>query len=398
MLREKEEELAEVTGFKIKIVEQSGTALKSLLVKSNPWAGGKCGRFNCLPCEAGLQDSKCFTRNILYENTCIECSLKGDEAIYIGESSMSAYERAGDHMGDYKSMEKDSHMFKYAVEVHEGRLNLKWRFKVIRTFQKSLTRQLSEAVRIKLKGEDRVLNDKGVYNRCAVQEIAVVQNQKIWSDEKKKFTKEHTEPETNDDTTTLSNKVETAKKRKQEELQPLKWGEHGETESENKAKRVFLSQTENTTAPPNQTSQKVLTDMQFKILTGTEQAARTINEELVNTAATTGEVNKELAKDMEVFTDEWEQYKARKDARTKEGKKCIATLTNKDSMVNMDVKMKEVELVVRGTKRKAFVQLNKQNSNILYKEEAIKESNKILDIVLNKTIAITSERKDNMNN
>ena len=42
------------------------------------------------------------------------------------------------------------------------RLDLKWKFVIIKTFQKSLTRQLSEAVRIKQRGEDMVLNKKGV--------------------------------------------------------------------------------------------------------------------------------------------------------------------------------------------------------------------------------------------
>ena len=43
------------TNFRVKVVEKSGTTLKSILVKSDPRAGGKCGRRRCLPCEAGVE-------------------------------------------------------------------------------------------------------------------------------------------------------------------------------------------------------------------------------------------------------------------------------------------------------------------------------------------------------
>ena len=44
-----------------------------------------------------------------------------------------------------------------------------------------------QTVRIKQRGEDMVLNKKGVYNRCAVPELAVVHNSKLWEEEKRKF-------------------------------------------------------------------------------------------------------------------------------------------------------------------------------------------------------------------
>ena len=73
-LREREKAMESITGYRVKVVEQSGTSLKSMLVRSNPWSGGKCGRFRCLPCEAGVEDSRCYVRNILYESSCISCA------------------------------------------------------------------------------------------------------------------------------------------------------------------------------------------------------------------------------------------------------------------------------------------------------------------------------------
>ena len=43
-LIETEEKLALISNFRVKVVEKSGTTLRSVLVKSDPWAGGKCGR------------------------------------------------------------------------------------------------------------------------------------------------------------------------------------------------------------------------------------------------------------------------------------------------------------------------------------------------------------------
>ena len=59
------------------------------------------------------------------------------------------FERALDHQRDSRDQKEDSHMHKHALEAHEGRDDVEWEFKVIRTFQKSLIRQLSEAVRVK---------------------------------------------------------------------------------------------------------------------------------------------------------------------------------------------------------------------------------------------------------
>ena len=62
------------------MVEKSGTTLKSILVKSDPWTEGKCGRRRFLPCEAGVKDSKRRKRNILYESTYKECLGVGELA------------------------------------------------------------------------------------------------------------------------------------------------------------------------------------------------------------------------------------------------------------------------------------------------------------------------------
>ena len=77
-LRENEERMEEMTGYRIKIVEKGGTKLVDILHKANPWAGTECGRPGCLLCtsrkEEGRQDKQdCKKRNLVYETSCRTC-------------------------------------------------------------------------------------------------------------------------------------------------------------------------------------------------------------------------------------------------------------------------------------------------------------------------------------
>ena len=71
-LREAEEKLGSLTGYRLKMVEKAGDKLEDLLTKSNPWQGLDCRRQGCLLCETKLKTEKnqsqdCQTRNLVYE-------------------------------------------------------------------------------------------------------------------------------------------------------------------------------------------------------------------------------------------------------------------------------------------------------------------------------------------
>ena len=62
-------------GFTVKVVENAGSSLGSVLSNKNPWAGQMCGRGKCPPCSQGeeiIEDSK--ATNVLYESMCKECN------------------------------------------------------------------------------------------------------------------------------------------------------------------------------------------------------------------------------------------------------------------------------------------------------------------------------------
>ena len=168
--REAEKQLSLITGFRVKIVERNGTAVKQLL-QNDPWAEAKCERPDCYPCGTGDKHS-CFTRNILYSHQCTDC-----KKLYIGESSRSANERGGEHQDDFAKKKEDSHQFKHTENDHHGPNPPKFEFRVVGTFQSAMTRQIAEAVRIRREG-DAILNSKGVFNRCKLPRLVVEGSEK----------------------------------------------------------------------------------------------------------------------------------------------------------------------------------------------------------------------------
>lgn len=95
----------------------------------------------------------------------------------MGESSRSGYERGGEHVSDCLARREDSHMWKHMQDAHAGEKTPDFSFKVIKTFQSALMRQVSEAVRVEKRG--KVLNSKGIYNRCSLPRLTVQQNNKV---------------------------------------------------------------------------------------------------------------------------------------------------------------------------------------------------------------------------
>ena len=154
-MRAAEEKLMEMTGYKLKIVERSGTKLEDILHKADPWQGQYCGREMCLLCQTKKYTGKhltqdCFRRSLVYETWCISCQEKELEKIeteagndkkrkgeltknmklhkYIGETNRSCFERGREHLNDFGNLSTKSHMLKHAVEVHkdEEASNLKF--------------------------------------------------------------------------------------------------------------------------------------------------------------------------------------------------------------------------------------------------------------------------------
>ena len=63
-LQEAEDRIAEITGYRIRMVESSGTQLRRILPNTNPWSGQDCSRLTCYNMQprrgnkAGLQETE----------------------------------------------------------------------------------------------------------------------------------------------------------------------------------------------------------------------------------------------------------------------------------------------------------------------------------------------------
>ena len=160
-----------MTGDKIKIVERAGTMVKRILHKSNPWAGGNCGRGACLICRQE-KGGDCKKRNITYKTQCLQCQESGKMRQYFGESARTGFERGQEHQNDYSKNQEDSHMLKHWQEDHSGEEKPAFSMQVLRGHKSAFVRQIHEAVLIEMNVET-ILNSKGEYNRCQLPRLGV---------------------------------------------------------------------------------------------------------------------------------------------------------------------------------------------------------------------------------
>ena len=200
MLREAEVEMSKFLGDRIKIVERSGTKLKQLFHKSNPWSGENCQRDGCLVCWSGQErGGDCRRRNVVYRTSCLACRANGKESSYYGESSRTAFERGLEHARDFLTNQEDSHMYNHYVEEHhlEKKEGIKFEMKILKNHFSAVSRQVHEAVVIRRgsKAGINILNSKFEYSRCILPTLSVKMGEYEAQDvkEKKRFEEEITE-------------------------------------------------------------------------------------------------------------------------------------------------------------------------------------------------------------
>ncbi len=157
-LRRKEEEINKTLKKKVKVIERNGPQLQRLLVRSDPWSGGDCGRTDCVVCQVeGDNRVDCRVTNCTYRTSCKLCEQEGSRSSYIGETSRSVKERMGEHAGDARKDDEGSHIAAHLRERHHrewtelGEEKEGWnhfKVEVLKTHTTSFRRQLHEAVMI----------------------------------------------------------------------------------------------------------------------------------------------------------------------------------------------------------------------------------------------------------
>ena len=152
--------------------------------------GIPCDRKECTTCTQGIEEiPDCTRRSIVYESICKKCVPEATKpgpveplgvdtpCIYVGESSRSIAERAGEHWDAYRARKPDSHIWKHHLVHHDGQGEPEMVFKMVGTFKSALSRQINEAVIIKNRGI-LALNSKSEYDRCRIHRLTVGEEQK----------------------------------------------------------------------------------------------------------------------------------------------------------------------------------------------------------------------------
>ena len=170
----------------------------------------------------------------MYESYCTVCNpmevkrgktdeitfLKEGKGVYVGESSRSLYERTGEHTADRLAKKEESHQIKHWLLDHQDMKEPpRFKFRLIKSFKDPMSRQLAEAVRIELRGND-ILNSKAEYNRSRVPRLRVDMEGWKKSTEKEPASLQGGQGEEEYEATILE--TEKAKKRKPEEETEMK--------------------------------------------------------------------------------------------------------------------------------------------------------------------------------
>ena len=91
---------AKKNGLKIKVQERTGTKLKQILQRSDPFSKKRCNRETCEICKREL-GNMCRVQGCVYELECKGCSGKeGVRNKYRGQTGRSMYARINQHFYD----------------------------------------------------------------------------------------------------------------------------------------------------------------------------------------------------------------------------------------------------------------------------------------------------------
>ena len=134
----------------VRVIERSGSSIKSHLVKSNPFPRDTC---NCKVCSSRylkMEKVDCKVREVVYRVKCmgVDSESKPCKSFYIGETSRSVGERFTDHLRKYETKLDKSVFWLHCRDDHNGVLQRLEVSIVCKRSSDAMLRQVSEAVLI----------------------------------------------------------------------------------------------------------------------------------------------------------------------------------------------------------------------------------------------------------
>lgn len=154
-------------GYRIKVVEKTGTTLKEVLQRSDPFKRQRCGREDCLVCKQAGK-GPCNAHGVTYK---IEC--QGCEDKYIGETARNAYTRGVEHTEGLENQDERSALWKHCVEKHEKERQ-EFKMSVTGVYgNDAMLRQIAESVRINRVAKGSLINTKKEWNYVKLPRVVL---------------------------------------------------------------------------------------------------------------------------------------------------------------------------------------------------------------------------------
>ena len=149
------------------MIEQTGVSLDKLFQKSDTFQEKSCLSIEGVVCDGkGIQ---CRDEGEGYQGICKKCKSQNFKSEYVGETGKNAYTRGKQHMQGIKGKNEKNAFYKHWKNFHEipgepksSRLE-NYEFKVVKTFQDPLSRQINEMVRM-THFNGHLLNSKAEWN------------------------------------------------------------------------------------------------------------------------------------------------------------------------------------------------------------------------------------------
>ena len=164
-------------GIKMKAIETGGLSLAKQLVRPDLKRGEPCGRPGCvLDRTSGGAGGPHNIPSSLYRGGCRLCEAEGESAEYWGESGFSGSHRCDGHDGDVTARRESNAFAKHLALFHpdhQGDIT-NFDIQVKGLFQKPLTRQKTEAIKIQSSQAARKMNSKAEHRQPALLRVTLI--------------------------------------------------------------------------------------------------------------------------------------------------------------------------------------------------------------------------------
>ena len=142
------EKIIAAKGFDVKVVEQGGRSIKSILQRSDIDPCLSCGAVDCPVCETKA-GGNCQVEGVVYKIWCKKCEENGVKTVMYGETGKTARIRCGQHKAALES-DRSSNLREHIFIHHPGEEDdVEFGYRVVRKYPGDpLSRQLKEAALI----------------------------------------------------------------------------------------------------------------------------------------------------------------------------------------------------------------------------------------------------------